>query len=140
MKKNARPPRRNAGPRTFSGHSSAESYSPSSAAHSLEEKFIVAALKRCGGEGVPSRSLQRESGIRDKDAFYGALHHLEESGEVLVDKDHWVKLAPPVTEIEATLVSISERFGFARPTKAGEDIFIPGRDLNGAFVGDTVIL
>ena len=42
--------------------------------------------------------------------------------------------------IEATLVSISERFGFARPTKAGEDIFIPGRDLNGAFVGDTVIL
>ncbi len=140
MKKNARPPRRNAGPRTFSGPSSAESYSPSSAAHSLEEKFIVAALKRCGGEGVPSRSLQRESGIRDKDAFYGALHHLEESGEVLVDKDHWVKLAPPVTEIEATLVSISERFGFARPTKAGEDIFIPGRDLNGAFVGDTVIL
>lgn len=139
MKKNSRPPRRSSPVRIFAGPTAAETYALPSAANTIEEKLIVAALKRCGGDGVPSRSLQRESGVRDKDAFYEALHHLEEAGEVKVDKDHWVKLAPPVKEVEAMLVSISERFGFAKP-KIGEDIFIPGRDLNGAFVGDTVIL
>ncbi len=122
-----------------SGPSSVESYQLPSAATTMEEKLIVAALKRCGGDGVPSKSLQRESGVSNKDAFYQALHSLEEKGEVKVDKDHWARLAPPAREVEATLVSISERFGFARP-KTGEDIFVPGRDLNGAFLGDTVLL
>ncbi len=129
---------RTAGRRRSFGGQEADAYRPS-AASTPEEIMIVAALKRCGGDGVPSKSLQREAGIRSKDAFYQALHSLEEKGEVTVDKDHWAKLAPPVKEMEATIVSLSERFGFARP-KAGEDIFIPGRDLNGAFVGDTVIL
>lgn len=124
--------------RTFGGPAPDAYYLPS-AASTPEEIVIVAALKRCGGDGVPSKSLQREAGIRDKDAFYQALHSLEDKGEVTVDKDHWAKLVPPAKEVEATIVSLSERFGFARP-KIGEDIFIPGRDLNGAFVGDTVIL
>lgn len=131
--KNHRPARR-----SF-GSSSVESYTLPSAASTTEELLIVGALKRCGGDGVPSKALQRESGIRDKDAFYQALRHLEELGEVAVDKDHWAKLAPPAKEVEAELVSLSERFGFARP-KIGEDIFIPGRDLNGAFVGDKILL
>lgn len=143
MKKNSKPPRRNPAPRSFGGGSgaptTAETYSLPSAASTIEEKLILAALKRCGGDGVPARALQRESGIRDKDAFYEALHKLEDCGEVKTDKDHWVKLAPPVKEVEAVLVSISERFGFARP-KIGEDIFVPGRDLNGAFLGDAIIL
>ncbi len=123
----------------FAGPSSVESYQLPSAVVTIEEKLIVAALKRCGGDGVPSRSLQRESGVTSKDAFYQALHSLEENGEVKVDKDHWVKLCPPSRETEAKLVSLSAKFGFARPGR-GEDIFIPGRDLNGAFVGDTVLL
>lgn len=131
--RNHRPTKRSFGP------SSVESYTLPSAAGTTEELLIIGALKRCGGDGVPSKALQRESGIRDKDAFYQALHHLEELREVAVDKDHWVKLAPPAKEVEAELVSLSERFGFARP-KIGEDIFIPGRDLNGAFVGDKVLL
>ena len=102
--------------------------------------MIVAALKRCGGEGVPSRSLQREAGIRDKDAFYDALHSLKDKGEIQVDKDHWVKLVPRGGDIEAQIVSLSERFGFARPKLGGEDIFVPGAALKGAFLGDQVIL
>lgn len=124
--------------RSFGGPAPDAYYLPS-AASTPEEIVIVAALKRCGGDGVPSKSLQREAGIRDKDAFYQALHSLQEKGEVLVDKDHWAKLAPLSRDVEATLVSLSERFGFARPQR-GEDIFIPGRDLNGAFVGDKIIL
>lgn len=124
--------------RSFGGPAPDAYYLPS-AASTPEEIVIVAALKRCGGDGVPSKSLQREAGIRDKDAFYQALHSLQEKGEVLVDKDHWAKLAPLSRDVEATLVSLSERFGFARPQR-GDDIFIPGRDLNGAFVGDKIIL
>ena len=111
-----------------------------SSASTLEEKVIVAALKRCGGDGVPSRSLMREAGIRDKDTFYDALHSLKDKGEIQVDKDHWVKLVPRGGDIEAELVSLSERFGFARPKLGGEDIFIPGSGLKGAFLGDQVIL
>ncbi len=117
-----------------------EPYELPGAAKTLEEKLIVAALKRCGGDGVPSKSLMREAGIRDKDDFYDALRSLKENCEVSVDQDHWVKLMPHIGDVEATLVSLSERFGFARPKIGGEDIFVPGAALKGAFVGDEVIL
>ncbi len=125
--------------------SEGEPYELPGAAKSLEEKLIVAALKRCGGDkagsdGVPAKALLREAGIRDKDDFYEALRRLRENGEITVDKDHWVKLVPHAGDAEATLVSLSERFGFARPKLGGEDIFIPGSALKGAFVGDEVIL
>lgn len=129
--------RGNFGKRTFGP---TEAYELPSSANTLEEKVIVAALKRCGGDGVPSRSLMREAGIREKDTFYNALHSLKDKGEITVDKDHWVKLVPRGGDIEAELVSLTERFGFARPKLGGEDIFIPGSGLKGAFVGDTVIL
>lgn len=117
-----------------------EVYEIPSAARTIEEKLIVAALKRCGGDGVPSKSLMRESGVREKDSFYESLRNLAESGEVIVDKDHWVKLTAHSGEVAATIVSLSEHFGFARPTLGGEDIFIPGSALKGAFVGDEVTL
>ena len=53
----------NFGKRTFGP---TDAYELPSSASTLEEKVIVAALKRCGGDGVPSRSLQREAGIHDK--------------------------------------------------------------------------
>lgn len=75
-------------------------------------------LSAAAGTGVPSRSLQREAGIHDKDAFYDALHSLKDKGEITVDKDHWVKLVPRGGDIEAQIVSLSERFGFAGPSWA----------------------
>lgn len=122
-----------------------EPYELPSAAKTLEEKLIVAALKRCGGgraasDGVPSKSLMREAGIRDKEEFYNSLRDLEENGEITVDKDHWVKLTPHTGDVQATLVSLSERFGFARPQNGSEDIFVPGSALKGAFVGDEILL
>ena len=119
---------------------SAQSYELPSAAKTIEEKLIVAALKRCGGEGVPAKSLMREAGITDKEAFYDSLRSLKDVGEVAVDKDHWVKLCAHSGDIEATLVSLSEKFGFAKPKVGFEDVFIPGSALNGAFVGDEIII
>ena len=127
----------NFGKRTFGP---TDAYELPSSASTLEEKVVVAALKRCGGDGVPSRSLQREAGIHDKDTFYGALHSLKDKGEITVDKDHWVKLVPRGGDIQAEIVSLSERFAFARPKLGGEDIFVPGSALKGAFLGDQVIL
>ncbi len=119
---------------------SAQTYELPSAAKTIEERLVVQALKRCGGDGVPSKSLMREAGVSDKYAFYEALHALKEAGEVTVDKDHWVKLASRSGDMEATLVSLSEKFGFAKPKVGAEDIFIPGSALNGAFVGDEIIV
>ncbi len=124
-------------PRTVS---SSQPYELPSAAKTIEEKLIVAALKRCAGDGIPSKSLMREAGISDKAAFYDALHALEDAAEVKVDKDHWVQLVPRTGDIEATLVSLSEKFGFARPKSGTEDIFIPGSALNGAFIGDEILI
>ena len=42
--------------------------------------------------------------------------------------------------IPARIVSLSRTFAFARPDDGGEDIFIPGRALNNAFLGDAVLL
>ncbi len=126
-------------PQRVFGAPDTDAYTLPSAASTPEELLILGALKRCGGDGVPSKSLQREAGIRDKDSFYEALKSLESLKEVTIDKDHWVKLVPPSKEIEARIVSLSARFGFARPG-IGEDIFVAGRDLNGAFLGDKVIL
>ncbi|MCI9224063.1 MAG: VacB/RNase II family 3'-5' exoribonuclease [Acutalibacter sp.] len=142
MKNNKGPQRGRRGfgePRRTFGSPDQDAYTLPSAASTPEELLILGALKRCGGDGVPSKSLQWESGIRDKDSFYEALKSLEALREVTIDKDHWVKLVPPSREIEAQIVSLSARFGFAKP-RIGEDIFIPGRDLNGAFLGDKVIL
>ncbi len=108
---------------------------------SVQAKIVIA-LKRCGGgDGVPSKALLREAGLRDKKAFYQALHELEELGRVKVEKDHWVKLTPEKgPAAEAVLVTLSEKFGFARPKNGGDDIFIPGSALKGAFVGDEVLV
>ncbi len=41
--------------------------------------------------------------------------------------------------VECQIVKVAERFGFARPTAGGEDIFIPGKALCGAMPGDVVL-
>lgn len=117
-----------------------EAYELPSTARTLEEKLIVAALKRCGGEGVPVKSLMRESGVRNQTDFENSLLSLRDNGEIVMDKDQWVKLSSHAGDVEATLISLSERFGFARPKIGGEDIFVPGSALKGAFVGDVILL
>ncbi len=116
-------------------------YEIPSAADSIEEKLIVAALRRSSGKnGIPYRSLMREAGIRDDGEFAQYIEKLSDAGEILIDKDNWVRLAPHSGEVEASIVSLSERFAFAKPKVGKDDIFIPGSGLNGAFLGDKVLL
>ena len=54
-------------------------------------------------------------------AFYDALHRLEEAGELKVDNQHWVKLLSRGRGRGGhPWVSLSEKFGFARPKNGTE--------------------
>lgn len=103
------------------------------------ESKIMAVLKKDREHEFSSRELLRKSGLGGKDEFYTALRSLEERGYILVE-NHNVKLNLNIRACECELVSLSASFGFARPLDGGEDIFIPGRDLMGALVGDKVMV
>ena len=49
-------------PRRVFGAPAEDAYRLPSAASTPEELLLLGALKRCGGDGVPSKSLQREAG------------------------------------------------------------------------------
>lgn len=76
----------------------------------------------------------------DKLAFYDALRSLKDRRMILLDREHNAKLIPVGEDVEATLVSLSKNFGFARPDGGGDDIFIHGSALQGALVGDKIIV
>lgn len=107
---------------------------------SREERQILSALKKHGETPIPARSLLRESGMKNKILFYELLRKLHNMNQIEVDKKHKVRYTPYGKGVRAQLVSLSGKFGFARPDDGGADVFIPGSALNGAFPGDKVVL
>lgn len=87
-----------------------------------------------------ARQLLKKTGVLDKLAFYDALRSLKDRRMILLDREHNAKLIPVGEDVEATLVSLSKNFGFARPDSGGDDIFIHGSALQGALVGDRIIV
>lgn len=87
-----------------------------------------------------ARQLLKKAGVLDKLAFYDALRSLKDRRMILLDREHNAKLIPVGEDVEATLVSLSKNFGFARPDSGGDDIFIHGSALQGALVGDKIIV
>lgn len=105
-----------------------------------DEKHLLFLLQRLGEESVSSRELMRMSKIASKQRFYDSLRKLERSGDITVDAKHRVKYMSPGNDLKATIVSLSSGFGFARPADGGDDLFIHGSGLKGAFLGDEVLL
>lgn len=103
------------------------------------ESKILSVLKKEPGRDFASRELIKKTGIKEKAAFYEALNSLAAAGQITLN-NHKAKLNRQNTELEAQLVSLSRGFGFARPVEGGEDIFIHGSALGGAFVGDTILV
>ncbi|MDD3833472.1 MAG: ribonuclease R [Oscillospiraceae bacterium] len=75
---------------------------------------------------------------RERARFLITLAKMERSGDILKDKRG--KYSLPLSQaVRAKLVALQQGYGFARPD-TGEDIFIPGRDLNDALPGDTLLI
>ena len=103
------------------------------------ESRIMNVLRRDRKRVFSSRELYRISGFEDKASFYDALHSLENEGYIIND-NHDIVLNELKRECEGEIISLSKGFGFVRPSDGGEDIFIPGRDLMGAYIGDKVLV
>ena len=100
------------------------------------EETILATMRSEEIHDWSARQLLKKAGVLDKLAFYDALRSLKDRRMILLDREHNAKLIPVGEDVEATLVSLSKNFGFARPDGGGDDIFIHGSALQGALVGD----
>lgn len=104
------------------------------------EETILATMRSEEIHDWSARQLLKKAGVLDKLAFYDALRSLKDRRMILLDREHNAKLIPVGGDVEATLVSLSKNFGFARPDSGGDDIFIHGSALQGALVGDKIIV
>lgn len=104
------------------------------------EETILATMRSEEIHDWSARQLLKKAGVLDKLAFYDALRSLKDRRMILLDRDHNAKLIPVGEDVEATLISLSKNFGFARPDSGGDDIFIHGSALQGALVGDRIIV
>lgn len=104
------------------------------------EETILATMRSEEIHDWSARQLLEKAGVLDKLAFYDALRSLKDRRMILLDREHNAKLIPVGEDVEATLVSLSKNFGFARPDGGGDDIFIHGSALQGALVGDKIIV
>lgn len=104
------------------------------------EETILATMRSEEIHDWSARQLLEKTGVLDKLAFYDALRSLKDRRMILLDREHNAKLIPVGEDVEATLVSLSKNFGFARPDGGGDDIFIHGSALQGALVGDKIIV
>ena len=104
------------------------------------EETILATMRSEEIHDWSARPLLKKAGVLDKLAFYDALRSLKDRRMILLDREHNAKLIPVGEDVEATLVSLSKNFGFARPDSGGDDIFIHGSALQGALVGDKIIV
>ena len=104
------------------------------------EETILAPMRSEEIHDWSARQLLKKTGVLDKLAFYDALRSLKDRRMILLDREHNAKLIPVGEDVEATLVSLSKNFGFARPDNGGDDIFIHGSALQGALVGDKIIV
>lgn len=105
----------------------------------LYESKVLHVLKRDMEREFSSRELLRKTGLKDKDQFYTALKSLSEQ-EYIILRSHKVKFNDKPSEVRGEVFSLSRGFAFVRPEEGGDDIFVPGRYLKQALVGDTVLV
>lgn len=91
-------------------------------------------------QGISARSLLKRLKLRKSD-YYKALDLLRAEGKVSVSKSRRIRKAKEKKSmVEATIVSLSKGFAFARPDDGGDDIFIHADHLKKAFIKDKVKL
>ena len=109
---------------------------------------IMQVLKHQKQEPIGIHALEVKVQLKhdERREFYDLLEQMQKSGE-LWRRRNSVVLSKNQGLIQAQIVTLNEKFGFARPFVEGElpadkaqDIFLPGRFMLGAMPGDTVML
>ena len=118
------------------------------AKHSFDmplNKRIMEVLRRNRKKPVKIKDLAVLAKVtpKEKREFEQLLNSYKVKG-VIIQERNTVGLAENMQTMKAKIVSVQERFGFARPldetaTKE-DDIFLPGREMLGAMPGDIVML
>ena len=94
-----------------------------------------------GKSGISYDRLASLMRIKKKDraSFLFTLASMVRDGEIERNKKgKYVPSKKKVRVETAKLVAVQKGYGFAKPEGGGEDIFIPGKYMNGALPGDTV--
>lgn len=109
---------------------------------------VMQVLKHQKQEPIGIHALEVKVQLKhdERREFYDLLEQMQKSGE-LWRRRNSVVLSKNQGLIQAQIVTLNEKFGFARPFVEGElpadkaqDIFLPGRFMFGAMPGDTVML
>ncbi len=103
------------------------------------EEDIMNFLRDNQKEEISSRGLIKALKIKNKNKFYDSIKVLSKLGYIEYDKKHNIKFNKK-GEVTGTVVSLSAGFAFVYTEDNEGDIFIPGRDLRGAFIGDKVVV
>lgn len=91
-------------------------------------------------QSISTRSLVKRLKAESKGDCYKALDELQREGKILISKKHQVRIMKENPSVEATIVSLSKGFAFAKPDDGSGDIFIHADHLNHAFLKDRVVL
>jgi len=106
-------------------------------------KRIMEVLRRNRKQPVRIKDLAILANVTPKERkeFEQLLSQYKNKG-VIVQERNAVGLKENMQTVKAKIVSVQERFGFARPLEEGadrdDDIFLPGREMLGAMPGDIV--
>ncbi len=106
---------------------------------SYERKILSVLGKK--KQGIGKKDLYKLCNAKNpnKTAFYTAVETLLEQGYVIEKKGKLIS-SQKLGLHPAKIVKLNKTFGFAVLDEAGERVFIPGKFLKGAIVGDTVLV
>ena len=91
---------------------------------------------------LKSDEIILKAGLRGEDipGFMDALNGMVEEGRIFITKRGKYMMPEAVGLVPADIISMQRGYSFARPKDGGDDIFIHGKKLHGALLGDTVLV
>jgi len=104
-----------------------------------ETKDIIIKYLNKIPQGISSRDLLKRLKL-NKHEYNQALEELQKDGRISISQSRRIRRVKEKSTVNATIVSLSRGFAFAKPDAGGDDIFIHADHLKNAFIKDKVKL